>query len=214
MRVYVDTVGCRLNQAEIELIAQQFAAAGHVLVSVPDEADLAVLNTCTVTAKADADSRSQVRRLQRAGVKHIILTGCWASLRAEEASAFEGVQQVVLNSQKDRLTEVVLTQLHQQNKVFVLPQTDAPILYKGLSGKRHRTRAFIKVQDGCDDHCTFCITRIARGPVRSRMWKKWWKRCAVHWGAAQKKWCSAVYSWRRGEKTCMICRRADVICAP
>jgi len=168
MKVYVDTVGCRLNQAEIEMIAQQFSAAGHVLVSVPDEADLAVLNTCTVTAKADADSRSQLRRLQRAGVKRIILTGCWASLQADEASTFEGVQQVVLNAQKDHLAEVVLTQLLHQNGALVPPQTEAPIPYKGLSGKRHRTRAFIKVQDGCDDHCTFCITRIARGPARSR----------------------------------------------
>src|SRR5512136_2701160 len=103
MKIYLDTIGCRLNQAEIEQYARQFRAAGHELVATPAEADLAVINTCTVTAEADSDSRQKIRQVARAGVEKVIVTGCWSTLKPEDAAALPGVHQVVPNAAKDAL---------------------------------------------------------------------------------------------------------------
>lgn len=161
MKIYLDTLGCRLNQAEIESYARQFRQAGHELVAEPAEAELAVLNTCTVTRAADSDSRQKTRQLSRLGVPAIILTGCWSTLNPEAAAALPGVQQVVPNAHKDRL---VFDLLGLPGESFDLE----PIERSPVPGARLRTRAFIKVQDGCDNRCTFCITTLARGPSRSR----------------------------------------------
>jgi len=161
MKVYLDTIGCRLNQAEIESYARQFHAAGHDLVAHPQEADLAVINTCTVTSEAASDSRQKVRQLSRAGVGEIVVTGCWATLSPQEAAALPGVRQIVPNAIKDRLVPDLL---HQPLATFELQ----PVERQLIPGARLRTRAFIKVQDGCDNHCTFCVTTLARGAGLSR----------------------------------------------
>ena len=160
MKVYLDSVGCRLNQSEIEYMAGQFRRAGHSLVEDPAEAELVVVNTCTVTASAASDSRHTVRQAQRAGAGQIIVTGCWATLEAQQAAALPGVRGVIPNLRKDGLVAEVLS----------LPQgADLPPLARQpLPGSHLRTRAFIKVQDGCDNRCTFCVTRLARGAARSR----------------------------------------------
>ncbi len=159
MKIYLDSIGCRLNQAEIERLAREFIAAGHTLTGEPAEADLAVVNTCTVTAAADADSRQLVRRLKRAGAKRVVVTGCWATLNPEAAAALPGVALVVPNPQKENLLRLALPDT---------PEFDLePIARRPIPGSRARTRAFIKAQDGCDNRCTFCVTTIARGPGRS-----------------------------------------------
>ncbi|RCK71823.1 MAG: tRNA-t(6)A37 methylthiotransferase [Anaerolineae bacterium] len=156
-RVYLDMVGCRLNQSELESFARQFRAAGYTIVDTPDQADWVVINTCTVTAAADADSRAKARQAFRAGAKQIALTGCWATLHPAEALSLPGVQRVIPNDQKESLVS-------QITEVYDLE----PLEREPLPGLRHRTRAFLKVQDGCDNHCTFCVTRLARGKGRSR----------------------------------------------
>jgi threonylcarbamoyladenosine tRNA methylthiotransferase MtaB len=161
MKVFLDTVGCRLNQSEIERMARQFRAAGHELVGAPDQAELAVVNTCTVTREAAADSRSRLRAANRAGVKQIVATGCWATIEPAKAAALPGVQHVVINARKELLVPEVLGLPADK---FDLD----PIAREPLPGLRMRTRAFIKVQDGCDNACTFCITTVARGGGRSR----------------------------------------------
>jgi threonylcarbamoyladenosine tRNA methylthiotransferase MtaB len=161
MKVYLDTVGCRLNQSEIESYACQFRAAGHSLVASAEQADLVVLNTCAVTAAAESDSRQKIRQAGRAGAKEIVLTGCWASLNPEAATSLPGVSRLIPNLAKDRL---VVELLHLPEEAF----EREPIARQPLPGARARTRAFLKVQDGCDNRCTFCITAIARGPARSR----------------------------------------------
>jgi threonylcarbamoyladenosine tRNA methylthiotransferase MtaB len=161
MKVYLDTVGCRLNQSEIETMARQFRAAGHEIVATANEADMAVVNTCAVTTQAAADSRGTVRRIARAGVDEIVATGCWATLQPGKAAALPNVLRVVDNAQKETLVPELLD----------LPAESfdlEPIAREPLPGLRQRTRAFIKVQDGCDNHCTFCITTVARGEGRSR----------------------------------------------
>jgi threonylcarbamoyladenosine tRNA methylthiotransferase MtaB len=160
LRIYLDTVGCRLNQSEIESYARQFRAAGHSLVATPQEADLVVVNTCSVTAQAAADSRKKIRHVARAGSAQVVVTGCWSSLEPGKAAALPGVQQVVPNLDKDRLVPLVLGQPAES---FDLE----PVEREPVPGARLRTRAFIKVQDGCDNRCTFCVTTVARGEGRS-----------------------------------------------
>ncbi len=161
MNVFLDMVGCRLNQSELEIYARQFRLAGHTLVSIPAEADLVVINTCCVTAAAESDSRQKTRQAARSGTPRIILTGCLATLKPTETFRLPGVTQVIDNSGKDHLVSTVLNLPPGSFDHTDLPRQPIP-------GARQRTRAFIKVQDGCDNACTYCITRLARGAGRSR----------------------------------------------
>ena len=161
MKIFLDTIGCRLNQAEIETLARQFRSAGHEIVASASEADLAVVNTCTVTSEAASDSRAAIRRAKRQGAGELVVTGCWATLEPDRAAQLPGVRRIVPNLQKDTLAADLLS----------LPQEFfdlEPLARRPLPGPHHRTRAFIKVQDGCDNACTFCITTVARGASRSR----------------------------------------------
>lgn len=161
MKVYLDSVGCRLNQSEIESYARQFLAAGHRLVAEMVGADLMVLNSCAVTAAAAADSRQKVRQAHRKGVREVVVTGCWSDLETDWAERLPGVSRVVPNRHKDNLVGELL-QIAQD--AFDLE----PIARQPVPGSRMRTRAYIKAQDGCDNRCTFCVTTIARGLGRSR----------------------------------------------
>ena len=171
MKIYLDSIGCRLNQSEIEKFASQFRAAGHEIVGSAAEADYVVINTCAVTSAAASDSRQKVRQAARAldgrAYAHsheaggIIVTGCWSTLDSAGAQALPGVTRVVNNAAKDRL---VADLLNLPEEAFDVE----PVAREPLPGAHLRTRAFIKVQDGCDNHCTFCLTRIARGAGRSR----------------------------------------------
>ena len=161
MKVFLETIGCRLNQAEIESMAGQFRLAGHEIVAAAEGADLAVINTCSVTAAAASDSRARIRQVSRLGAAQIVATGCWATLEPSRAAAMVGVGRVVPNQHKDSLVSDLLG----------LPATEhgpTTLARRPLPGPHHRTRAFIKVQDGCDNACTFCITTVARGGSRSR----------------------------------------------
>lgn len=161
MRIYLDMIGCRLNQSEIETFARQFRAAGHQITADPSLADLAVINTCAVTAAAESDSRQKIRQIARAGARKILVTGCWSSLNPQAAKLLPGVERVIFNQDKDSLVSTILDLPQELFEV-------EPISRQPLPGARSRTRAFIKVQDGCDNRCTFCVTTIARGKGRSR----------------------------------------------
>lgn len=161
MKIHLDTIGCRLNQAEIEQMAQQFRAQGHTLTAEAAGADLVVINTCAVTTEAAADSRQKIRQAARAGAGEIVVTGCWSSLQPAQAAELPRVTRVIPNDQKDHL---VSTLFGPAPDTFDLE----PLARQTLPGLRQRTRAFIKVQDGCDNACTFCITTVARGAGRSR----------------------------------------------
>jgi threonylcarbamoyladenosine tRNA methylthiotransferase MtaB len=160
VKVFLDTVGCRLNQSEIEKYAQQFRSAGHTLAAELAEADLVVLNTCAVTTAAEADSRQKVRQAGRDGSRQVVVTGCWSTLHPAQAGALPGVRWVIANDAKDQLAAQVLG--------LPLEYFDRqPLARQPIPGARMRTRAFIKAQDGCDNHCTFCLTTLARGRSRS-----------------------------------------------
>jgi threonylcarbamoyladenosine tRNA methylthiotransferase MtaB len=150
-----------LNQSEIEAYARQFYGEGHELVASPQEADLAVVNTCAVTAQAASDSRQKVRQAARQGAKQVAVTGCWSTLQPQAAAALPGVSRVVPNAAKDGLVAELLDRPPETFDV-------EPVARQPVPGARLRTRAFIKVQDGCDNRCTFCVTTLARGQGRSR----------------------------------------------
>lgn len=160
MNVYLDTVGCRLNQSEIEKMAGQFRAAGHTLVDKPEVADLIVVNTCAVTAEAASDSRQKIRQAGRSGRAEVIVTGCWATLESQGAYNLPGVARVISNNDKQNLVAEVLQIGEGEIRLEAAARIPIP-------GMRSRTRAFIKVQDGCDNHCTYCIARVARGHGKS-----------------------------------------------
>ena len=161
MNVFLDTVGCRLNQSEIETYARQFRTAGHRLVGKMEEADMMVLNTCSVTAAAASDSRQKMRQAHKQGIEEIVVTGCLSTLQPEEIMGMPGVVKIVSNQVKD---DLVPDLLQIDFNEFDLE----PISRERIPGSRVRTRAFIKVQDGCENKCTFCITTVARGEGRSR----------------------------------------------
>ncbi len=161
MNVYFDTIGCRLNQSEIEIMAAQFRRAGHIVVADATHADLVVVNTCTVTSAAASDSRQKIRQAAHKGAGQIIATGCWATLEPQAALNLPGVENVVLNENKDHLVSDFL-------QITPMAFDLEPLAREFLPGDHQRTRAFLKVQDGCDNFCTFCITKVARGKGKSR----------------------------------------------
>lgn len=155
MNFYLDSLGCRLNQSEIQALERALVAAGHVVVAAPERAAVCVLNTCAVTAAAERKSRHRLRALARANPQaRIAALGCYATLAPETCAALPGVAWVIPNDEKE------------QTVGLIAPAPASQSADKGLS--RWRTRAFVKVQDGCDNHCTYCLTRILRGPSRSR----------------------------------------------
>ncbi len=161
MKVFFDTVGCRLNQSEIEKMAASVRLNGHEVVAEASQADVVIINTCAVTLTAGSDSRSKIRQAARAGCTRVVATGCYATIAPDELLALPGVAGVFPNTEKDELIQKILGEPAPQ-------ASDRESMRIPLPGKRHRTRAFIKVQDGCDNFCTFCITRIARGRSRSQ----------------------------------------------
>ena len=143
MNVYLETFGCRANQADAEAVRSLVLSAGHELVNSPTDADVAVINSCTVTAQADADVRHAIRR---ASTPRTILMGCLP------AAIPQGVSDVV----KGANIEAVAMALGIASSA------------KRETIKQTGTRALLRIQDGCDEHCTFCATTIARGAHRSR----------------------------------------------
>lgn len=158
MRVYLDSVGCKLNQSEIEKYAAQFHRAGHEMVAHVEDADIYVLNTCAVTAAASSDSRQKLRQAVHQNPEiQIIATGCLVSLDQSIQQVIPQITRLVPNDQKDTLVQDLLGELPDLEYYE----------RQAIPGSRQRTRAFIKVQDGCDNFCTFCVTRLARGVSRS-----------------------------------------------
>lgn len=158
MRVYLGSLGCKLNQAEIDDLAGELAAGGHELVASPAEADLCVLNTCAVTHVAAQKSRQALRRLHRDNPRvRLIATGCYAQIAPEDLGGLPGVERVVGNREKHRLAELIGASAVESRMPGPLPGTS-----------RQRTRALVKIQDGCDNACAYCIIHVARGPQHSR----------------------------------------------
>lgn len=163
MRVALKSLGCRVNEAEIERWARDFQSAGHCVVGDAQAADLIVLNSCAVTEEAVRKSRTLLRRLHREQPQaKLALSGCYATLETAEAAEL-GVDLIVANADKDRLVALVEDAFASNAMPALASDPEAATLLP-----THRQRAFIKVQDGCRHRCTFCIVTVARGQERSR----------------------------------------------
>ncbi len=168
MNVYLTYLGCRLNESEIEELAWRFAAYGHHVVHDPVDADVCVVNTCTVTGEAGRKSRQQVRRLARVSPDaQIAVTGCHATIARDDVLGLPNVAWVVDNADKERLPELVDRSFGGDPLMRSKIKRESA-LRRPRPGTMGRTRAFVKVQDGCDNRCAFCVTTIARGAGRSR----------------------------------------------
>lgn len=175
MRIYLDQIGCRLNYSEMESLAGRLRMVGHAIVGAPEQAQVIVFNTCAVTSDAVRGSRKQVRHFHAANLHaRIAVTGCWATLASTEAAALPGVALVAGNEQKDLLHTLLEPWSAEFDDVdqIVRLRPDAPAFpfdEHAADAALQRTRAFIKVQDGCNNRCTFCIVTLARGVSRSRV---------------------------------------------
>lgn len=177
MKIAFVTLGCKLNYAETSTYERDFASAGLEPVSWKDGADVFVVNTCTVTATANKKSRSEIRKLHRINPNApIIVTGCYAQMKPEEVGAIEGVKMVVGTEDKAVLVERTLGLLGaegfaQSGQVDSSGQVNTAETERsnifGAYSSGERTRSFLKVQDGCDNFCRYCIVPYARGRSRN-----------------------------------------------
>ena len=165
MNVVLKSLGCRLNEAELEHWASGFQEAGYRLTETVTDADLVVVNTCAVTLEAAKKSRQLIRRAQRRNAQaKLVVSGCYASLQPDETSELSGIDLVVPNHEKDNLVDIVKKKLAVETMPEAATEPGEAALFA-----RGRNRAFIKVQDGCRHKCTFCIVTVARGAERSRV---------------------------------------------
>ncbi len=158
MRVAFTTLGCKINQYETDAMRQAAAAEGNAVVPFDAEADVYVINTCSVTAKSDYQCRQTIRAAIRRGEgARVIVTGCYAETRPQEIKDIPGVAMVLGNGEKTSITRYL---------------SGSEVRVQELATGRHetvtgRTRGVLKIQDGCDSRCTYCIVPLARGSSRS-----------------------------------------------
>ncbi len=199
---YVQNFGCRATQADGASIERQFESRGLDRASTPADAQIVVLNTCTVTASADQDARASIRRIHRENPQaRIVVTGCYAQRSPEELAALPGVAQVIGNSHKHQLAEIAVGEnlphwetAFQAQRAFVplstlsaawgssqrpIANDQRPIFVSDIfahtqllaapvfDAANERTRPNLKVQDGCDNRCSFCVIPYVRGQSRS-----------------------------------------------
>jgi threonylcarbamoyladenosine tRNA methylthiotransferase MtaB len=162
------TLGCKLNFSETSTIARDLADAGYARVGIDDAPDVVVINTCSVTDQADAKCRNAVRRA-RNGNPHafVAVVGCYAQLKPQEISQIEGVNLVLGAQEKFNLAKhLIKMQPDNPAAIEVNPIKEVKAFVPGFSSN-DRTRAFLKVQDGCDYFCSFCTIPLARGRSRN-----------------------------------------------
>lgn len=172
MKVAFHTLGCKVNQYESEAMAEAFRSQGYTVVDEREYADVYVINTCTVTAIADKKSRQYIRRMKKVNPDSIVaVTGCYAQISPQEVSLVEGVDIVAGTNEKGHLTEYVKDfALDRQRQLHVKGYEELDVYDEAghISSTENRTRAYIKVQEGCNRFCSYCVIPYARGKVRSR----------------------------------------------
>ena len=185
-RFYIENFGCRATQADGAALERQFLERGLERAQVAREAEIVVLNTCTVTEGADKDARASIRRLQRINPDcRILVTGCYAQRAPEELAALPGVTWVVGNSHKHQVAEIATSSSVFSSATGFVPlgQLTGDVTEKVVVGDifahtelmaapvfeaaNERTRPNLKVQDGCDNRCSFCVIPYVRGQSRS-----------------------------------------------
>ncbi len=162
LNIHLSALGCRLNEAELNQWATEFTSKGHKITQTTDDADVFILNSCAVTAEAVRKSRQQLSKMHRdSPAAKIIATGCFATLEPERAIDC-GVDLVVANADKSQLVSKTESLFDLDSAPAFAMEPEATLFARG------RSRAFIKIQDGCRHKCSFCIVTVARGDEVSR----------------------------------------------
>jgi len=164
------TLGCKVNQYESAYLEERLAGAAWRQVSKGDEADVTVVNTCIVTQRASYQSRQTIRRIIRENPSGMtVAIGCYAQVFPEELSKIEGIGMIAGNTTKGRLPDLLVKGEVLGSSCMVTGDFEkrAPFEYLPIKGFSDRTRAFFKIQDGCESFCSYCIVPFARGPLRS-----------------------------------------------
>lgn len=168
------TLGCKVNQYESEAIAEELSARGILVLSPSESCDAYVINTCTVTAESDRKARQFIRRaISKNPNAVIVVTGCLAQTSAKSLCSIKGIDAIVGNTRKLYAAEVVSTLLSEGKKkpeplIYVDDISSAEFEKMSIT-TFERTRAYVKIEDGCENRCTYCIIPSARGKVRSKL---------------------------------------------
>lgn len=172
MKVSFCTLGCKVNQYESEALAEALAAEGFEVVPFGEPCDATVVNTCAVTTEGERKARQMIRRAQSISPgTYLVVTGCAAQLHPEALEKIEGVSYICGNGQKKSAVDAILAHFRAETppKAPVNPDSFDLSCFEPMQiNKSERTRAYIKIEDGCDAKCTYCIIRQARGTVRSK----------------------------------------------
>ena len=165
------TLGCKVNQYESNAMAQEFKSKGYTVVHDEQDADIAIVNTCTVTNMSDRKSRQLLRRIKKLNPKTIVVAvGCYVQVAREKLEQIEEIDLVLGNNEKKDIVEHIETYLKENNKLNKVSDVmhQKQFIDFGAITYTEKTRAAIKIQDGCDRFCSYCIIPYARGRVRSR----------------------------------------------
>jgi len=169
MKVSFYNLGCKVNLADISRIGKQFEDEGHDIVDFENESDIVLINTCTVTHRADADCKKIVRRaLRQSPEAYVGVVGCFAQLSPDEIIKIDGVDGIFGQKEKFQIPELIGDFKKQEHpRVLVGNLEDIPFHTSAVSDNTGKTRAVFKIQDGCEYNCTFCTIPAARGGFRS-----------------------------------------------
>lgn len=169
-RVAVTVLGCKVNQTEAESIAGMFHQSGYQIVEFSQPADVYVIHTCTVTGESDKKSRNLIRRATRQNPEAVVaVTGCYAQVSPQSVEKIDGVDVVIGTGSLHKIVERVEEARREGKKITVVGSLSETTGFENLPEQMSgRARAFLKVQEGCRQFCTYCIIPYARGPVRSR----------------------------------------------
>lgn len=162
-------MGCKVNQYESEAMQKLFEAAGYEAAADISEASVVVVNTCTVTAVSSQKSRQMIRRA--AGVNPnavLVVVGCYAQSEPAEIAKIDGVDVIIGTKDRTRIVELVEAAIDTREKIFQVGDVEDIRAFEELPHAPHRTRAFLKIEDGCNNFCAYCIIPYVRGRVRSR----------------------------------------------
>lgn len=165
------TLGCKVNQYETEAMIELFKNEYYEIVSFDEYADVYVINTCTVTNLGDRKSRQMIRRAKKINPDSIVVVvGCYVQTAPEEVQAIEGVNIVVGTDHRSKIIELIRQYEEEQNMINAVDDIMNVKTFEELSVHQleGRTRAYLKIQEGCNQFCTYCIIPYARGPIRSR----------------------------------------------
>ncbi|GKX31155.1 tRNA (N(6)-L-threonylcarbamoyladenosine(37)-C(2))-methylthiotransferase MtaB [Vallitalea longa] len=169
--VSTHTLGCKVNQYETEAMEELFEKAGYEIVDFKDKADIYVVNTCTVTNVADKKSRQMLSKAEHTNENAIIVAvGCYAQIAKDKLENDKNIDLVIGSNNKNRIVELVEEYINEGNKINVVEDIGKTTRYENIfiSKVNEKTRAYIKIQDGCNQFCSYCIIPYTRGRIRSR----------------------------------------------